>query len=48
MAKCLKRPEYTVVVRRGTLVVFRFNHVCTPAGYDGLLDHALVLAAALG
>ncbi len=48
VAKCLKRPEYTVVARGGTLVVFRLNHVCNPAGYDFLLDHARALAAALG
>ena len=48
-ARCRKRPEYTVVVRGGTLVVFRLNHVCLPPdGYDALLDHALALAAALG
>lgn len=45
--RCLKRPEYTVAVRGGTLLVFRLNYVCTPAGYDALLDHALALAAAL-
>lgn len=45
--RCLKRPEYTAAARRGTLLVFRLNHVCTPAGYDGLIDHALALAAAL-
>jgi hypothetical protein len=45
--KCLKRPEYTVVARGGTLVVFRLNFVCAPDGYDFLLDHALALAAAL-
>lgn len=47
VGRCLKRPEYTVAARRGTLLVFRLNYVCTPAGYDGLLDHALALAAAL-
>jgi hypothetical protein len=47
VTRCLKRPEYTVAARRGTLLVFRLNHVCTPAGYDALLDHALKLAAAL-
>jgi hypothetical protein len=45
--RCLDRPEDTVVVRGGTLVVFRLNYVCGPAGYDELLDHALALAAAL-
>jgi hypothetical protein len=45
--RCLKRPEYTVVARGGTLVVFRLNYVCTPDGYDPLLDHALALAGAL-
>lgn len=45
--KCLKRREYTVVARGGTLVVFRLNFVCAPDGYDALLDHALALAAAL-
>ena len=47
VGRCLKRPEYTVAARRGTLLVFRLNYVCTPDGYDGLLDHALALAAAL-
>lgn len=47
VGRCLKRPEYTVAARRGTLLVFRLNYVCTPEGYDGLLDHALALAAAL-
>ncbi len=46
--KCLKRPEYTVVARGGTLVVFRLNYVCGADGYDFLLDHGLALAAALG
>jgi hypothetical protein len=48
VARCLKRPEYTVAARRGTLLVFRLNYVCTPDGYDALLDHALGLAGALG
>lgn len=47
VTRCLKRPEYTVVARGGTLLVFRLNYVCNPAGYDDLLDHALGLAAAL-
>ncbi|MFO0800377.1 MAG: hypothetical protein U0804_23155 [Gemmataceae bacterium] len=48
VGRCLKRPEYTVAARRGTLLVFRLNYVCTPDGYDSLLDHTLALAAALG
>lgn len=45
--RCLKRPEYTVIVRNGTLVVFQFNYVCSPEGYDTLLSHALALASRL-
>ncbi|QDU20098.1 hypothetical protein [Urbifossiella limnaea] len=48
VVRCLKRPEYTVAARLGTLLVFRLNYVCTPDGYDSLLDHTLALAAALG
>jgi hypothetical protein len=47
VTRCLKRREFTVVARHGSLLVFRLNHVFTADGYDALLDHALGLAAAL-